>query len=47
MILAADKDYFLKQIVFVIEKCCVFFEVRMDLLSIFYMKFGFSEWWEK
>jgi hypothetical protein len=41
MILSINGDYFRKQLIFVMVKCYVFFEVRTQFLNIIYTSFGF------
>jgi hypothetical protein len=43
MILRVKSDYFAKrisQLIFVMDTCCVFFEVRTECLNIIWMGFG-------
>jgi hypothetical protein len=45
MILSIQSDYFLKQQnqqIFVMEKCCVFFEEWTEFLNIIHMNFSFK-----
>jgi hypothetical protein len=45
MIVTVNRDITQKninQLIVVVVKCCVFFEVRAEFLNIIYMSFGFK-----